>query len=98
MQCIHCQSTIAFDSVFCPRCGERIHHHESYTPAWATLTSEDWKQIASEFNEWRKTTTLTTIGRVLTHNAAWDNYYAGYSDGFAAGIERALARTVRQSR
>jgi hypothetical protein len=63
-----------------------------------TLTSSEWNTVAQEFNEWRKSVTLTSIGRVLTHNSATGNYFAGYRDGLDDGVDRALGITPEQAR
>jgi hypothetical protein len=60
------------------------------------LSPSDREKIARVFSEWRKTVTLTPIGRWLGHNAAWDNYFCGYSDGVADGVNRALGISEKE--
>lgn len=57
------------------------------------LSSSDWTRIADEFKEWHRKNSLTNWGAKVAFNAAWDNYYAGYGDGFEAGVNRALGIT-----
>jgi hypothetical protein len=106
MVCSRCGTTATAEATFCAGCGGRfltseVRIAEGPPPRWRgtsieeildmkDLSKEEWSQIAKEFNEWRKTVTLTPIDRALTHNVAWEHYHAGYTDGFDAGINRAL--------
>lgn len=61
-----------------------------------TLSATDWDRVARDFKEWRKTVTLTVFGRWLGHNAAWDNYFAGYDAGVSEGVNRALNISTKE--
>src|SRR5688572_24596677 len=97
MFCTKCGVSVADEARFCSACGASLDKPRAFPRFRASiddiqtlkhLSASDWADIAAQFREWRKGVTLTAIGRMLGDSSAWDNYYAGYSEGFEAAINR----------
>ena len=109
MFCNHCGEKNPAEAKFCFACGKPILAVIPPAARWRgasiddisrakNLSASDWAAVAQIFNEWRKTVTLTTSGRWLGHNEAWDNYFCGYRDGVAAGVNRALGISAEEEK